>query len=111
MPDMLVVRTGCERGFRGVSPMTKVYRVECTAEAELKVYVTDIRMDADLIVFETDDMWAATEPGIWYYADVMSQAERAICFTRSRWDADLVVYRTDVQPDAGWVNAAKSHLL
>ena len=109
--DVLVAGIGAVCGLAGVSPMTKLYRVECTAEAELKVYVTDIRMDADLIVFETDDMWAATEPGIWYYTDVMSQADRVVCFTHSRWDADLIVYRTDVQPDAGWVNVAKSDLL
>lgn len=91
--------------------MTKVYRVDSSAEAELKVYVTDVRMDADLIVFETTDEWAATEPEIWYYTDVMSLADRVICFAKSRWEADLIIYRTDVQPDAGWVDETKSYLL
>ena len=91
--------------------MTKVYRVDCTAEAELKVYVTDIRMDADLIVFETDDMWAATEPGIWWYTDIKSEADCVVCFTKSPWDADLTIFRTVILPDAGWVNGAKVDLL
>ena len=91
--------------------MTKVYRVDCSAEAELKVYVTDIRMDADLIVFETDDVWAATEPGIWCYTDIMGEADCVVCFTESPWDADLTIYRTVIFPEAGWVNAAKTDLL
>ena len=91
--------------------MTKVYRVDCAASAELKVYVSDVRMDADLVVFETSDMWEATEPEVWYYTDVLGEADRVVCFTRSRWDADLIIYRTDIQPDAGWIDSGKSHLL
>ncbi len=91
--------------------MPKMFCVDCAANAELKVYVTDIRLDADLVVFETSDMWAATEPEIWYYTDVQGEADRVMCFTNSLWDADLIVYKTDIQPDAGWVNDAKAHLL
>ena len=91
--------------------MTKVYRVDCSAEAELKVFVTDIRMDADLIVFETNDMWEATEPGVWWYTDIMSEADCVVCFTKSPWDADLIIYKTRIQPDSGWVNGAKTNLL
>jgi len=88
-----------------------MFCVDCAANAELKVFVTDVRLDADLIVFETPDMWAATEPEIWYYTDVQGEADRVMCFTDSLWDADLIVYKTDIQPDAGWVNDAKAHLL
>lgn len=91
--------------------MTKVYRVDCSAAAELKVHVTNVRLDADLIVFETTDAWAATEPEVWYYTDVLSEADRVVCFTGSRWDADLIIYRTDIQPDAGWIDESKAHLL
>lgn len=91
--------------------MPKLYRVDCSAEADLKVYVTDVRLDADLIVFETTDEWAAIEPEIWYYTDVMSLADRVVCFTKSLWEADLVIYKTDIQPDAGWIDGSKSHLL
>jgi hypothetical protein len=98
-------------GKKESPPMTKMYRVDCSAEAELKVYVTDVRMDADLVVFETSDEWAATEPEIWYYTDVMSLADRVICFTKSRWEADLVIFKTLILPDAGWIDETKSHLL
>jgi len=91
--------------------MTKLYRVDCSAEADLKVYVTDVRLDADLVVFETTDEWAATEPEIWYYTGKMSLADRVVCFTDSRWEADLVIYQTDIKPDAGWISGTKSHLL
>jgi len=91
--------------------MTKVYRADCTGEADLKVYVTDVRFDADLIVFETTDEWAATEPEIWYYTGAMSRADRVICFTESRWEADLIIYETRILPDAGWIDETKAHLL
>ncbi len=91
--------------------MPKMFRVDCAADADLKVYITDVRMDADLVVFETTDRWAATEPGIWYYCGAMSHADCVMCFTDSLWDADLIIFLTDIQPDAGWVNDAKAHLL
>jgi hypothetical protein len=91
--------------------MPKMHRVDCMAEADLKVYVTDVRMDADLIVFETSDVWAAEEPEIWFYTDVQGEADWVVCLVSSRWDADLIIYRTDIQPDAGWVDQAKADLL
>jgi len=91
--------------------MPKMFMVDVAADADLKVYITDVRMDADLIVFETPDMWAATEPGIWYYAGAISRADYVVCFTDSRWDADLIIFLTDIQPEAGWIDNSKAHLL
>ena len=75
------------------------------------MYVTEVRSEADLIVFETPDEWAAGEPPIWAYTDIESEADKVVCFTNLQWEADLVIYRTEVQPDAGWVSVTKAHLL
>jgi len=75
------------------------------------VFVTDIRSEADLIVYETTDQWAATEGSIWCYTDIQSEADKKVYFTDAQWDANLVIYKTDVQSDAGWVDSTKSGLL
>ena len=79
--------------------------------ADIKVFITTVRGEADLIVFETTSPWEATEPGIWCYVDVRGEAERVAHFTEAQWNADLVVFRTDVISDAGWQNADRSGLL
>jgi hypothetical protein len=79
--------------------------------ADLKVFVTDIRSEADLVVYETTDAWAATESQIWCYTDIQSDADKIVYFTDSQFEADLTIYKTDIQSDAEWVNSAKSDLL
>ena len=65
------------------------------------MFVTDIRSDAHLAIFETTDAWAATEQPIWCYTDIRSEADKSVYFTDNQWDADLVVFKTDIQPDSG----------
>lgn len=91
--------------------MPLLYRTGIASEADLKVYISDSRSEADLIVFESFDAWAAVEPWIWVYTDVEAEADRTVYFTDFVWEADLVVYKTNVQPDAGWVDEAKPDLL
>ena len=91
--------------------MPRLFRTDVSSVADLKVYVTDVRTDAHLIVYETTDAWAATEAPIWCYTDIQSEADKSIYFVDSRFDADLVIFRTDIQSDAGWVDSAKSDLL
>jgi len=75
------------------------------------VFVTDIRSEADLIVYETTSQWEATEGPVWCYTDIRSEADKIVHFTDAQWDADLTVYKTDIQSDAGWVNSAKSDMV
>jgi hypothetical protein len=91
--------------------MPLLYRTGIASEADLKVYVTDSRSEADLIVFESFDAWAAGEPWIWVYTDVEAEADKTVHFTEFLWEADITIYKTDVQPDAGWVDEAKPALL
>jgi hypothetical protein len=85
-----------------------MYKTDIASEANVKVFVTDVCSEADLVVHETTDTWAATPSHIWCYTDIQGEAEKLVYFTDSAFDADLVVYKTDIQSDAGWLNPAKA---
>ena len=91
--------------------MPKLFKTDVLSEAELRVYVTDIRPDAHLVIFETTDAWAATDQPIWCYTEIRGEADKVVYFTNSQGEADLVVFKTDIQPEAGWLDSTKSHLL
>ncbi len=91
--------------------MPKLFKTDSASAANVKVFVTDIRSEADLVMYESTDQWAATESQVWCYTDIQSEADKTVYFTTSRWEADLIVYKTDVQSDAGWVNGEKATLL
>ena len=91
--------------------MPKLFKTDIAPDADLKAFVTDIRSEAHLIVYETTDAWAATEPQIWCYTDIRSEADKVVYFADAKWDADLVIFKTDVQSDASWVDGSKSGLL
>jgi hypothetical protein len=76
-----------------------------------KLHKTDIRSEADLIVYETQNQWEATEGPIWWYTDIQSEADKSVYFAEAKWDADIIVHKTDIQSDAGWVNSSKVGLL
>jgi hypothetical protein len=91
--------------------MPKLYRTDIASTADIKVFVTEIRSEADLVIYETTDVWAASESPIWCYTDIQTDADKSICFVDSVFDADLVVYKTDIQADAGWLNSGKQDRL
>lgn len=91
--------------------MPKLFKVDVPSEADLRVFVADIRTEAHLVIFETADPWAASQPGLWCYVDVRGEADRTVCLVGSAWEADLVVYRTDVPSDSGWLDSSKAGLL
>lgn len=91
--------------------MAILFKTDIASDADLKVFVTSIRFEADVIICETPNRWAAGKSCVWYYTDIQSEAEKIVYFTENQWDADLVVFKTDVLSDAGWVASAKSDLL
>lgn len=91
--------------------MPRLYKTNIASEADLKVFVTDIRSEAHLVVYEMTDEWAAIESSIWCYTDIRGAADKVVYFTSTPWEADLTIFRTDIRSDAGWVDSAKSDLL
>ena len=91
--------------------MPKFYKTDIAPEANLKVFVTDIRTDADAVIFETGSEWEATDALIWYYTNIQSDADNVIYFADGKWDADLTIFKTDIQSDVEWLDSSKSGLL
>jgi hypothetical protein len=91
--------------------MPKLCKTEIASAADLKVFVTDIRSEADLVIHETTDSWAASAAPIWCYTDIQGEADKTVCFVASQFEADLIVYKTDIASDAGWQNGGKAGLL
>jgi len=91
--------------------MPVLYKTDIPSDADVKVCVTGIRSEADLVVYETSSQWEATEAPIWCYTDIRGEASKAVYFTDSAWEADLIIFKTDVQSDAEWLNNAKTGML
>ena len=91
--------------------MPKLFKTDVASDADLKVFITDIQSEAHMVVYETSDPWLATESSIWCYTDMRSEADKVVHFTTSRWEADLIIFQTDIQPDAGWQDSTKEHLM
>ena len=86
-------------------------KTDIASEADFKVYITEIRSEADLIVFETTNVWDAVLPHVWCYTINRSEADKLVSFTDGQWNADIVVFLTEIQSDGGWVNSGKSGLI
>jgi hypothetical protein len=48
----------------GDHPMAILFKTDIASAADLRVFITQVRSEADLIVYETTDRWAATESPI-----------------------------------------------
>ncbi len=80
-------------------------------EADIKVYISEIRSEADIIVYETSNVWDAVLPHVWCYTNKRSEADKLVSFTDMRWNADIVIFLTEIQSDGGWINSGKSGLI
>jgi hypothetical protein len=91
--------------------MPKLFKTDIESEANLKVFVTDIRSDSDAVIHETENAWDAGVPLVWCYTDIPSEADRIVYFADSQWNADIVVFKTDIASDVEWINDGKAGVL
>lgn len=91
--------------------MPILHRTDLPAEADIRVYLTAIQPEADVVFFAAGNRWEAATTSVWYWTDVGSEASKIVCFVASQWEADLTAYQTDVATEAGWQNADKEALL
>ncbi len=91
--------------------MPKYFKTDIAAEADLKVFVSDIRTDVDAVIFETTNEWEASAELTWYYADIQSDADKIIYFVDGKWNADISIFKTDIQSDTEWIDSSKASLL
>ena len=78
----------------------------------MKVYVTNYRNEADLVVYKCDYRNEASgNRGLWYFVEYRTEAKKKIYFVNYRNEADLVIYFTHYRNEAGWRNEKKEHLM
>jgi len=63
-----------------------------------KIFVTDNKYDAQLIVFISDDKFSAKDnSGLWYFTNDKYGADLRIFYINDKYDADIIVYYFLVQ--------------
>lgn len=71
--------------------------------ADYKVFVTKHKYEADLVVFKTEDKYAAkNSESIWYETDTKYSADFSVRYVPTRYQADLIIYFTKNKYEAGW---------
>ena len=95
-----------------VAPSQVIYSVNWKSDAQIKVFVTNNKYDADLVVYKCKYKSDATgNRGWWHFTNYKSDAKKKIYFVDYKSDADLVIYVTENKYEAGWRNKTKEHLL
>lgn len=91
-----------------------VYQAPARSDGEVRVYVTQYRSEADLLVFKTENIGEARSSGntgVWYFSDIRSTADKRIYITDNRADSDVTVAYTPYRSEAGWLNQRKKQLM
>ena len=71
----------------------------------MKVYVTNYKSEADLVVYRCDYRSDANgNDGLWYFV------KKRIDFVNYRSEADVVIYFTSYRSEAGWRDKSKQYL-
>ncbi len=90
----------------------KVYSTDSRYDADVIVYVTDSKYDADLLVYKVSSKYEADgNEGLWFFVESKYDADKKVYFTTSKYDADLVIYFVDSRYEAGWRNRERIYLL
>ena len=67
----------------------------------MKVYVTNYKSEADLVVYRCDYRSDANgNDGLWYFVKYKSDAKKRIYFVNYRSEADVVIYFTSYRSEA-----------
>jgi len=69
----------------------------------VKVYVTNSRISADLLVYITNNrLQASGNDGIWYFVNSRISADASVYFVKSSIEADVKIYYVSSSIEAGW---------
>ena len=71
-----------------------------------KAFVVENNYDADLLIYPTDNKYDADSyDEIWYFTDQKFDATFILYWTDSKYDADILVYKAEHKYDAKWQNS------
>lgn len=89
-----------------------VYKTKYPRQANVKVYVTQYKQDADLVVFKTPHLANSQgNKGQWYFTANEGEANKRIYYIEHKEEADLQVYFTTNAAEAGWQKKKKSYIM
>jgi hypothetical protein len=78
----------------------KVYITNYKSEADLIIYITNYKSEADLLFYMTE--WKSENNcGLFYLTQYKSEADVIIYYTNYKSEADLLIYKTDYKSEAG----------
>ena len=80
-------------------------------QANVKVFVTQYKLDADVVVFKTPFLQNSMgNRGVWYFTKSAGEANKKVFYIKHKEEADVVVYFTNKSSEAGWINKKKRYL-
>jgi hypothetical protein len=69
----------------------------------IKVYVTNSKISADLLVYITNNrLQASGNDGIWYFVNTKISADASVYFVNSSIEADVKIYYVGSSIESGW---------
>ena len=90
----------------------KIFSVDQSYKADVRVYVVDQSYQADLLVFRVDAQYkAGKNDGKWFFTDANYKADKKIYFEDAAYKADLKIFFVDAAYKAKWEDKSKMHLL
>lgn len=72
----------------------KIFEVGYAYQADVKVYITNTKHEADWIVKRVDYAYQANKRGLWYIVDYVYQADIKVYVVDYPYQADRIVYFT-----------------
>lgn len=85
---------------------SEILPVDSVGISDFKIYYTDCKSEADLVVYVTNYRQEALgKEEIWHFTEYRSEAGAKVFVTENRSEADLIVYRSSYKSEAGWIKA------
>lgn len=90
----------------------QVYSCDYAEDANVKVFVTQYKNEADLVVYRAQyERDGRGNHGVWHFCEYSADANLNVYFTEYEGEADIVIFFTDIKSDAGWRKLEKKEKL
>ncbi len=90
----------------------KVFSVQNSNQADVRVFVVDYENQADLKVYKVKyQNQAGKNNGNWFFTEYSNQADKKLFFVKYQNQADLKIFFVQYENQAGWKNKTKQYLM
>lgn len=99
--------------FKTVNTFSQqIYSCDYPEDAGVKVFVTQYKNEADLVVYRAlYERDGKGNNGVWYFCEYSADANLNVYFTDYIKEADVIIFYTDIKSDAGWRKFEKKEKL